>query len=174
MEWNGMEWRTSLRPVRRDDKDDLYRWITNRDLLILNASYRPVGEGEHEKWFESILCGRSDFVFFVIEERESKQAIGSCQLLNINWIHRNAELQIRIGESAFRGKGYGSEAVRLLVDFGFNDLHLHRIYLHVFASNTRAIRTYEKCEFTREGVLKDAAYIDGRYVDVEIMAILKG
>lgn len=174
MEWNGMEWRTSLRPVRRDDKEPLYRWITNRELRILNAPYLPVGEGAHEKWFESVLAGRSDAVFFMIEEIESKQAIGSCQLFNINWIHRNAELQIRIGESAFHGKGYGSEAVRLLVDFGFKDLHLHRIYLHVFSSNTRAIKAYEKCGFTREGVLREVAYIDGGFVDVVIMAVLRG
>lgn len=174
MEWNGMEWRTSLRPVRRDDKEPLYRWITNRELRILNAPYLPVGEGAHEKWFESVLAGRSDAVFFMIEEIESKQAIGSCQLFNINWIHRNAELQIRIGESAFHGKGYGSEAVRLLVDFGFKDLHLHRIYLHVFSSNTRAIKAYEKCGFAHEGVLREAAYIDGGFVDVVIMAVLRG
>jgi len=170
MEWNGMESRAALRPVRRDDKDALYRWITNRELLLLNAPYLPVGEGAHEKWFESVLSGRNDAFFFMIEESETHKTIGSCQLFNINWIHRNAELQIRIGESAFHGKGYGSEAVRLLVDFGFKDLHLHRIYLHVFSSNTRAIKAYEKCGFTREGVLKEAAYIDGEYVDVEIMS----
>ena len=132
MEWNGMESRAALRPVRRDDKDALYRWITNRDLLLLNAPYLPVREGAHEKWFEFVLSGRNDTFFFMIEESETHKTIGSCQLFNINWIHRNAELQIRIGESAFHGKGYGSEAVRLLVDFGFKDLYLHRIYLHVF------------------------------------------
>ena len=174
MEWNGMECRVSLRPIRRDDKTILYRWITDRELLILNAPYFPVGEGAHEEWFESMLRGRNDTVFFVIEDIETSQAIGTCQLLNINWVHRNAELQIRIGEPAFHGKGYGSEAIQQLVDFGFRDLHLHRIFLHVFVSNTRAIKAYEKCGFAHEGVLREAAYIDGKYLDVQIMSILRG
>ncbi len=166
MEWNGMESRAALRSVRGDDKDALYRWITNREFLLLNAPYLPEGEGAHEKRFESVLSGRNDAFFFMMEESESQTIIGSCRLFNINWIHRNAEIQIRIDKSAFQGKGYGSEAARLLVDFGFKDLHLHRIYLHVLSSNTRAINAYEKRGFVREGVLREAAYIDGGFVDM--------
>ena len=65
------------------------------------------------------------------------------------------------------------EAVRLLLDFAFRDLNLHRVYLHVFDTNAAAIRIYEKVGFVREGVLRQAAHIDGRYVDVMVMSILR-
>jgi RimJ/RimL family protein N-acetyltransferase len=164
--------RVRLRPLLKADAPLLYEWITDRDLVILNSPFHPVSETDHESWVGRMMTRRSDLVIFVIEDVASGRAIGSCQLLNINWIHRSAELQIRIGDSAFHSKAYGSEAVILLINFGFKDLNLHRIYLHVFAVNARAVRAYEKCGFTREGTLKEAAFIDGKWVDVHVMGLL--
>lgn len=155
-----------LRPLRREDSSLLYEWITNRELVLLNSAFHPVSDVDHQAWIESMLTKRADFVIFVIEEVESRQAIGTCQLLNINWRHRSAELQIRIGNLQYHGRGFGSEAVQLLTHFGFADLNLHRIYLNVFASNARAIKAYEKCGFLKEALLKEAAFIDGSWVDV--------
>lgn len=162
-----------LRSLRKDDATLLYEWIINRDLVILNSPYHPVSENDHEAWVERMMKKRSDLVIFVVEEIKCNTAIGTCQLFNINWRHRSAELQIRIGNSSHHGKGYGSEAVQLLIEFGFNDLNLHRIYLHVFTTNIRAIRAYEKCGFRREGTLKESAFIDGEWVDVLIMGLIR-
>ena len=82
-------------------------------------------------------------------------------------------MQIRLGEAEERGHGYGTEAVRLLLDFAFKDLNLHRVYLRVFVTNEAALRVYEKVGFVREGVLREAAYIDGKYVDVAVLGILR-
>ena len=87
-------------------------------------------------------------------------------------VHRNAELQIRIGSEKHRGKGIGPEAIRLLTDFGFRDLNLHRINLHVFANNEPAIKAYEKCGFDKEGTMRDGAWIDGQWLDVHVMALI--
>lgn len=161
--------RICLRALRRSDSDQLYEWINSRELVLLSSAFHPVSELEHEAWMEAMIAQRSDLVIFVIEDRATVTAIGTCQLHNINWRHRHAELQIRIGDAASRGKGLGTEAVRLMCQFGFADLNLHRIFLHVFANNIRAITAYEKAGFTREGLLKDAAYIDGKYQDVVSM-----
>ena len=118
------------------------------------------------------MTKRSDLVIFVVEEIASEKAIGTCRLLNINWIHRSAELKMRIGDAANQGAGYGNEAVRLLCEFGFTDLNLHRIYLHVFADNQRAIRAYEKSGFAQEGVMREAAYIHGAWSDAVVMGRL--
>ena len=91
----------------------------------------------------------------------------------LKYVHRSAELQIRLGEAAERGQGYGTEVVRLLLDFAFKDLNLHRVYLHVFSTNTAVIRVYEKVGFVREGLLRKAAHINGAYVDVLVMGILR-
>lgn len=165
--------RIRLRPLRREDSHLLYEWITHRELVILNAPFHPVSDIDHEAWIESMMTKRMDLVIFVIEELESNQAIGTCQLLNINWRHRSAELQIRIGDASFQSRGYGAEAVNLLCRFGFADLNLHRIYLHVFDGNLRAINAYRRCGFVREGLLKQAAFIDGQWVDVVVMGLLQ-
>ena len=165
--------RVRLRPLLKSDAPLLYEWITVRDLVILNSPLYPVSESDHEAWIEKMMTRQADLVIFVIEDIDSGQAIGTCQLIKINWHHRNAELQIRIGVPAFHGKGYGSEAVRLLTVFGFKDLNLHRIYLHVFADNVRAVRAYEKCGFEREGTLREAAHIDGKWVDIAVMGLLR-
>lgn len=158
--------RVLLRSLRQEDSPLLYDWITHRELVILNAAFHPISDVDHQVWFESMLTKRADLVIFVIEDMETHQAIGTCQLLNINWRHRSAELQIRIGDVQYHGRGFGTEAVKLLCRFGFADLNLHRIYLHVFANNIRAIKSYEKCGFVRDALLKEAAFIDGAWVDV--------
>src|SRR3990167_7481149 len=155
-----------LRPIRRADSGLLYEWITSRELVILNSPFHPISDVDHHAWFESMLTKRNDLVIFVIENLATHQAIGTCQLLNINWRHRSAELQIRIGDAQYHGRGFGTEAVKLLTHFGFSDLNLHRIYLNVFANNIRAIKSYEKCGFVTEALLKEAAFIDGSWVDV--------
>ena len=165
--------RVQLSPIKLADAPILFEWINDRDLVLFNAPFQPTHEASHLEWVRG-LAKRHDLVAFAIRTRPSRRLIGVCQLTAINRVSRSAELQIRIGEAAARGKGLGGEAVRALVDFGFDDLNLHRIALQVFATNTRAIKAYEAAGFRHEGTLRDAAFIDGRFVDVRVMALLKG
>jgi RimJ/RimL family protein N-acetyltransferase len=164
--------RIALAPLRPDDVPALLAWINDREQVLFNAPYRPVPEGQHRAWFESIQQ-RPDVVIFGIRLLETDQLIGSCQLHSIQPVHRHAELQIRLGEAAQRGRGYGTEATRLLLAFAFKDLNLRRVFLHVFSTNLPALRMYTKVGFRQEGVLRKAAYIDGQEVDVVVMAILR-
>jgi RimJ/RimL family protein N-acetyltransferase len=160
-----------LRSVRDEDSDLLFGWINNRDLVILNAPFRPISNLEHQQWFEN-LSSRKNLVFFMIEDVDSGLAIGSCQLTNIHDVHRSAELQIRIGRSDYQNKGAGSEAVRLLIEHGFDKMKLHRIMLYVFSTNLRAMHVYKKNGFQQEGVLREAAFIDGRWLDVNVFGLI--
>ena len=162
-----------LRSLKKNDTQLLYDWINNRQLVLNNNSYFPTSEKDHEKWIENMMIKLSDLVIFVIEDTVTNKSIGICKLININWIHSSAELQIRLGDESLCGQGNGTKAVKLLCQFGFNDLNLHRIYIQVFQNNKRAIRSYEKCGFLKEGILKEAAFIDGKRIDVISMAILK-
>jgi RimJ/RimL family protein N-acetyltransferase len=165
--------RVELSPLTTADAPALFTWINDRELVLFNSGYRPVPEPTHREWLAG-LARRRDLVAFAIRVRRTKRLIGVCQLTAIHAVNRSADLQIRIGEAAARGKGYGVEAVRLLLAFGFRDLNLHRIALHVFATNTRAIRAYERAGFRHEGTLRDAVFIDGQFVDVKVMAVLDG
>ena len=162
-----------LRPVVNSDSEILFRWINNHDLVVFNAPFREVSRPEHDAWFAGIQS-RNDIAFFVIEDKERCEVIGSCQLFNIHSVHRSAELQIRIGSTTSQNRGLGSEAVRQLIAHGFSKLDLHRISLHVFANNQRAIHVYEKNKFVREGLLRQAARVDGQWLDVVCMARVRG
>lgn len=161
-----------LSPLVLADSNLLWTWINDREQVLFNAPYKPVHENQHQVWFESIQK-QDSVVIFGIRLIETNKLIGTCQLHSIDPVSRAAELQIRLGEVGERGKGYGTEAIRLLLQFGFSDLNLNRIYLHVFSANTPAIRVYEKSGFIREGLLRQAVYIDGRYEDVILMGILR-
>ncbi len=160
---------TTLTPA---DSQILWKWINSRQEVLLNAPYKPIAVSQHQAWLEKIQ-NSNDLVIFGIRLKKTQKLIGTCQLHSIHYIHRSAELQIRVGEPAYRGNGYGTEAVELLLDFAFKDLNLQRVYLHVFKKNESALRLYEKLGFAREGVLRKAAHIDGKYVDVIVMGILR-
>jgi len=163
--------RVVLSPITGADAPTLFTWINDRDLVLFNAPFRPVHETSHREWVKG-LSGRRDLVAFGIRLKQGRALIGMCQLTGINPVGRSADLQIRIGVAGARGKGLGLEAVRLLLAFGFRDLNLHRISLQVFATNARAIKTYEAAGFSHEGTLRDGAFIDGRFVDVAVMGVL--
>ncbi len=99
--------------------------------------------------------------------------IGSTGFFNLDYKNRCAELGIMIGDKSCWNQGYGTEAVRLLVQHGFHTLNLNRIYLRVLENNPRAIRAYEKAGFTHEGRQRQAEFKDGQFVDLLVMSILK-
>jgi RimJ/RimL family protein N-acetyltransferase len=161
-----------LAPLGTEDLPILWRWINDRDLVLFNSPYRPVSEAQHGEWFER-MSRASDAVTFGIRLIDGDRLIGTTQLTGIHPVHRSAELQIRIADPADRGRGLGTEAVTLLLDLAFRDLNLNRVGLHVFAANAAAVRAYEKCGFVREGLLRQAAHIDGQYVDVAVLGVLR-
>lgn len=160
-----------LTELRKADSPILFEWINNRSLVINNNNYSPIHELNHDNWFNAILQ-RNEVRIFAIRTKFDDKLIGVCQLFNIDFINRNAELQIRIGSIPHQGKGMGRQAIASLLEFGFRDLGLHRVYLRVFSTNVNAVKAYEKIGFITEGVLKDAAFIDGNFVDIIFMAVL--
>ncbi len=162
--------RVCLTEVRPQDSETLFRWINDPDTVRFNAPYAPVPWANHVAWFDS-LGKAHDRVVLAIRLNDS--IIGVVQLIDIHRVHRSAELTTRIGSDADRGNGYGTEAIKLAIDFAWRDLNLQRVWLRVFADNARAIKAYEKAGFQREGTMRRSAWIDGRWVDQEIMAVLR-
>lgn len=163
--------RVALTALVDDDRDALFEWISDRSTMILSSSYRPVSVEEHREWFRSVQR-RDDTRIFAIRLLENGRLIGVCQVTAIHPVHRTADLQIRIGPPERRHQGFGSEALELLLGFAFRDLNLHRVQLHVAATNAAAIAAYEKVGFVIEGTQREAAFIDGSYVDLVMMGLL--
>jgi RimJ/RimL family protein N-acetyltransferase len=95
------------------------------------------------------------------------------ELDGIAWPHGDAWIGIGLGERAYWGKGYGSDALRVLLRFAFQELNLHRVTLNVFEYNTRALKTYERLGFTIEGTVREALLRDGRRWDLIFMGLLR-
>ena len=129
---------------------------------------------EVKKGFESTPDKQmSEHIDFTIYHKQSKRPIGSIGFSRINWVNRKAHIFAKIGEPEYWGKGIAGEASKLLINYGFTELNLHKIYSGVFAPNKRSLRAAEKLGFEKEGVLKEEIYVDGQYHDVHKFALFK-
>ncbi|MDY0019478.1 MAG: GNAT family protein [Anaerolineae bacterium] len=166
-----------LRPSERDDIPMFVRWLSNPELRQY-VTVRYISRALEERWFEELVStvggSAPACLHFVVETLEDEKPIGVVGLERINWLDREAEFGIIIGEPEFWGKGYGSSALRALLAVGFRWYNLHRIFLYVVADNKRAIASYEKCGFVHEGTLRDAIFIDGAYKAVLVMSMIEG
>jgi RimJ/RimL family protein N-acetyltransferase len=133
---------------------------------------RPVSLAAEQE-FIAALARATDQVVVGITARAGGRLLGVTGLHHLADPARQAEFGIFLGGSEEWGKGYGQEATRLIVGYGFDALLLNRVWLHVHADNARGIHAYEKVGFRREGLLREATYRDGRFVDVVAMAVLR-
>lgn len=108
---------------------------------------------------------------FTITDRATGAAIGWCGLHHVSEVHRHAELGVLIGEAAYRGRGYGTDATRTLCRFAFARMNLARVTLVVFPENTGARRAYERVGFAVEGVQRNAHWKRGAWHDLVHMAV---
>ncbi|MFU0783946.1 RimJ/RimL family protein N-acetyltransferase [Thermohydrogenium kirishiense] len=143
----------------------------SRNFLMPGIPY-PVTEGSVSEWL-SKRANPSESGEFAIIYNETKEYIGNISYGNVDWKNRHCEIAIMIGEEKYRNRGLGSEAIMTLLDFIFNELNLHRVELKVYDFNERAIRCYEKCGFKKEGLLREAVYKHGKYINECIMSIIK-
>ncbi len=112
-------------------------------------------------------------VEFHLRTLADDRLIGFVALHSIEWNNGSGILAVGIGETRYRGKGYGTDALRLLLRYAFHELNLFRLGLDVIATNTRAIHAYEKLGFQHEGRMRDAVLRDGRRTDRIVMGILR-
>ena len=159
-----------LRRVEREDIPTFVRWFNDPEVREFLLMYRPISTAEEERWFEKQLDDKGSELFAI--ETNDGVHIGNIGLHNINWRDRHAELGIVIGEKEYWNQGYGSDAIRTLLRFAFEDVNLHRVFLRVRDDNARGIRAYEKCGFQHEGRLRECIYSNGRYYDEMRMSVL--
>src|SRR5262245_47430153 len=137
-----------------------------------------------EAWFEAQLKAEPAVQPYAIEVHASSTAaagpdpawthVGAAGFHTVDWPSRCAELGIVIGHKDAWGQGYGTDATRALVAWGFRELNLNRVWLRVFEDNPRGIRCYEKVGFRVEGRLRQDRFREGRYLDTIIMGVLRG
>lgn len=165
-----------LRKMEYSDTENIVKW-RNSDFVREHFIYQALFTKEsHENWIRTMVeTGKVEQLIICLQpekEGEEERAVGSVYIRDIDHTHNKAEYGIFIGEEAARGKGIGSMAASLMIDYCFRQLKLHRLFLRVFADNTQAIRSYEKAGFVKEAYLKDDVRIQGQYRDIVLMGIL--
>jgi RimJ/RimL family protein N-acetyltransferase len=124
-------------------------------------------------WVEKELEKATDMYWFAIRTLEDDRLLGDITLSVINWGSHEAFVGIAIGERGFWGQGYGTDAMRLILRYGFMELNLRRILLTVFEFNQRALRSYEKAGFQLEGHQRQSMQREGRRWDILYLGILR-
>jgi len=164
----------SLRELTTRDLEMLRAFVNDPEVMRSSSVYTPVSDVQQEAWFKTATSNHHA-VWFGIEDIRTDHArlVGTCCLVDIDWVGRVAELRVRIGAKEVWGAGLGTDACAVLLAFGFEDLNLERIGLRVWGKNVRAQRVYEKLGFIVEGRLRRAGYINGSVDDVVLMGLLR-
>lgn len=162
--------RIYLSPRSIEDVEQFTEWLNDFETTdyLGRSGILITLEGE-KKYLEENSSPEATFVIVTLEDNKM---IGTVSLESINWLNRTATLGVFIGDKDYRSKGYGTEAIRLLLDYGFNYMNLHNIHLNLMSFNIRAQKCYKKCGFKETGRIRESRFINGRYYDVITMDIL--
>jgi RimJ/RimL family protein N-acetyltransferase len=163
-----------LRTLERDDLDLFWQWFADREVTRYSMGMLifPFSKAETQEWLERTIHDKQVLSLGIVE-KASNQLIGYAGITSISNINRSGEYYLFIGNKGCWSKGYGTEVTKLIVNYGFRSLNLHRIMLTVFASNIAGIKVYTKTGFKEEGVMRQANYREGMYHDVIMMSILR-
>jgi UDP-4-amino-4,6-dideoxy-N-acetyl-beta-L-altrosamine N-acetyltransferase len=163
-----------LRALESDDFKHTIAWRNSREITdSLGGNKFYVSADREKKWIEKAIENDRINLHLIICLNDLGKPIGLVNLINIDLINRKAEFSIQIGDNSEHGKGYGYSATKLMLEYGFMQLNLNKIYLTVLCKNEKAINLYKKLNFSTEGLLRQEVFKNGEYNDVLIMSILK-
>lgn len=163
-----------LRAIAREDLSRQNEFNNDLEFEILGGGDPPEPQSLERlqaRFAEDLAKGQRDGPSFAIEA--DGLYIGDCGLFHIDEAARTCELGIGIGDERYRGRGYGHDALRLLLDYAFRIRNFHRVWLSVNGDNERAIRAYRAVGFVEEGRLRQHAWSNGRYIDLVCMGVLR-
>ncbi|MDP8924170.1 MAG: GNAT family N-acetyltransferase [Chloroflexota bacterium] len=161
--------KVALGPLRRELIPIYLKWVSDFEVTrTLGLALAPMTLEVEQDWYDRVTKGER-IVPFTIYERATLRPIGNTDLTSIDHANRTANFGIMIGEKDCWGKGYGTEATRLMLDYAFTALGLHNVLLLVFAYNERGLRAYRRAGFKEIGRRREARRLAGRAYDVVYM-----
>jgi [ribosomal protein S5]-alanine N-acetyltransferase len=161
-----------LRAFEPADAEPYRRWVNDPEIARLIDRAGPVTRAEHEAWYRELVVSQSAAVF-AVDRLTDSAFIGLAWLYDIDSRHRRAEVRIVIGERSCWGGGYGTEALRLLVQIAFGPLGLEKLWADVLATNPRGVAAFERAGFAREGLLAGDRVQGAGRVDVVRLGLVR-
>jgi diamine N-acetyltransferase len=167
--------RVRLRAIERSDLPRYVTWFNDPEVIAGLAMFAPMSLAQEEQWFAEMVKhpGEEQPLALDVRVRGKWEHIGGTGFNAIDRRNQSAEFGIHIGEKKYWNKGYGTEALQVLLRYGFETLNLHRIWLRVFDFNRRAQRSYEKAGFKKEGMYREAQFHAGKFCDVYLYSLLR-
>ncbi len=165
--------RLYLRPVLEQDLDKLVVWINDPEIRQFLASYLPQSPQDEKQWLENMAKKKDTDLTFAIVLTENDEMIGVVGLHKIDHRSGTATTGTLIGRKDLWGKGYGSEAKMVLLDYAFGTLNLRKINTSVFATNPRSLKCQKKCGYQPEGVLKQQRRLNHEWIDEVLLAVFR-
>jgi RimJ/RimL family protein N-acetyltransferase len=163
--------KVALGPLNRDLLPSLERWTNDFHLARTTSSMPPLSPEQVSALYERAVADEN-MVSFVIYDRATGRPVGTTYLSNIDLRNRTAEFGIAIGEAEYRGRGYGTETTRLMLDYAFTARALHSVMLTVYEYNRAGQRAYEKAGFRPFGRRRECHWMGGRQWDEIYMECL--
>lgn len=163
-----------LRGLKEEDLTIEYlQWLNDEEVCRFNShAVFPNSEQKMKAYFNSLQTSQHQVALAIIDNETDKH-IGNVSLQNINWVSRNAEFAILLGDKEFWRGGFGTEAAKLIVEYGFRRLNLHRIYCGTIQGNEGMIKLAAKLHMKEEGRRRQAVYKNGTYLDIFEYGVLR-
>lgn len=158
--------------ITKNDLRTLQRWRNSNDIFAYNTQYVLLNMIDQENWYGQTMQKNSDRVMFMVTNKLGKP-IGVCGLIHVDLKDKTASIAIIIGEKKFHNKGFGTEALQILIGYGFNKLKLHRLEAEVFEYNETSIKLFKKMNFTQEIVSRDSLWRRGKWWNIFLFSILQ-
>ena len=161
-----------IRPMTYDDIDDVVRWRNSDEVRKYFIYQGDFTRDSQIDWMKNHV-ETGEVAQMIICKTKDDRPLGCVYIRDIDMHHKKGEYGIFLADDVPRGKGIGTKAAKLMVKYGFEELGLHRIYLRAIEGNDRALKSYENAGFVKEGFLKDDVCINGKYVSIVWMAVVK-
>jgi RimJ/RimL family protein N-acetyltransferase len=164
---------TCLRAVENADLELLRDWRNIQDFRVNFREHRELNMENQKKWFDRLSNSTNDYMF-VILDKATNELIGACGLLYTDWIIRSADFSFYVGkDNLYIDEKYSEDAVKVLLDFGFNVLNLHKIWMELYEYDLKKLRFFqEKFNFQVDGRLRSNVFAKGKYWDSYIISLL--
>lgn len=161
-----------LRPIEPEDVREVYRMVNDPEIFGEFDVFQLASWGEVEKWFKESVRP-DEFTVFIVEENRTKAMVGIAVYYTVHPVMQNLEIGFQIRSGSERNKGYGTEAVKLLLEYLFSTRDVKRIQATTDVENKAAQRVLEKNGFKREGRLRKALFRRGEFHDAYIYSVLR-
>ena len=162
-----------LRAFEREDAERCYRWMNDPNIVRTLKSRYPIAFQNEIEWLDRAMHASVTERHFAIERKDDRTHVGNASIHEIEWVSRVASFGLFIGEPTAWNRGFGSDAIRTLVRFAFDEMNLRKLRINVFDYNDRAKHVLEIQGFVQEGRLRAEFYRDGAYHDIVILSTFR-